>query len=229
MNSYHIHYKVSSTEVLDVRNFGCNLSFYTEMAVITQANFDQYYSKYIFSTNITQNLQLITNNENNIRYYWIKFISPLLFLCEQLYSSRSKVLIIICSLLGLSIAFYMFKVVSQSKIIFTMNLRDRPKNYFFIIEILHITHELNEFLTDMDLKLFNISKMKNKNNVLYLIMLLILSGDINLNPGPVKRHQTKDEKFEVPNSKGLHFMHLNINSLPPKTNCATLLNAQTLQ
>ena len=50
MNSYLIHYKVSSTEVLDVRNFGCNLSFYTEMAVITQANFDQYYSKYIFNT-----------------------------------------------------------------------------------------------------------------------------------------------------------------------------------
>ena len=44
-------------------------------------------------------------------------------------------------------------------------------------------------------------------------MILILSGDIELNPGPVNRHQTKKEDFEVFNNKGLHFMHLNINSL----------------
>ena len=44
-------------------------------------------------------------------------------------------------------------------------------------------------------------------------MILILSGGIKLNPGPVNRHQIKKEDFEVFNKKGLHFMHLNINSL----------------
>ena len=58
--------------------------------------------------------------------------------------------------------------------------------------------------------------MRNKNNHLYLKMLLILSGDINLNPGPVNIHQIKDHKFEVFTRKGLHFIHLNINSLLPK-------------
>ena len=47
-------------------------------------------------------------------------------------------------------------------------------------------------------------------------MLLILSGDINLNPGPVNRHQIKYHKFEVFTRKGLHFIHLNINSLLTK-------------
>ena len=47
-------------------------------------------------------------------------------------------------------------------------------------------------------------------------MLLILSSDINLNPGPANRHQIKDHKFEAFTRKGLHFIHLNINSLPPK-------------
>ena len=47
-------------------------------------------------------------------------------------------------------------------------------------------------------------------------MLLILSGDINLNPGPANRHQIKYHKFEVFTRKGLHFIHLNINSLLPK-------------
>ena len=61
-----------------------------------------------------------------------------------------------------------------------------------------------------------ISKMKCKSNYLYLKMALVLSGDISLNPGPVTRHQTNDPKFEVFNGKGLHLIHLNINSLLPK-------------
>ena len=47
-------------------------------------------------------------------------------------------------------------------------------------------------------------------------MLSILSGDINLNPGPANRQQIKDHKFKVFTRKGLHFIHLNINSLLPK-------------
>ena len=47
-------------------------------------------------------------------------------------------------------------------------------------------------------------------------MLLILSGDINLNPRPANRHQIKDHNIEVFTRKGLHFIHRNINSLLPK-------------
>ena len=72
---------------------------------------------------------------------------------------------------------------------------------------------MNAFLANMHFKLFTISKMKSKYNRLYLKMILILSGDIGLNPGPVKRHQIKKEDFEVFNNKGLHFIHININSL----------------
>ena len=59
--------------------------------------------------------------------------------------------------------------------------------------------------------------MKNKYNRLYLKMILILSGDIELNSGPIDRNQIKKEDFEVFNNKGLHFMHLNINGLLNKT------------
>ena len=44
-------------------------------------------------------------------------------------------------------------------------------------------------------------------------MILILSGDIELKPGPVDWKKTKKEDFEVFNNKGLHFMHLNTNGL----------------
>ena len=44
-------------------------------------------------------------------------------------------------------------------------------------------------------------------------MILILSGNIKLNPGVADWNQIKKEDFEVFNNKGLHFMHLNISSL----------------
>ena len=47
-------------------------------------------------------------------------------------------------------------------------------------------------------------------------MILMLSGDIELNPGPVNRNQIKKEDFEVFNNKELHFMQLNINGLLKK-------------
>ena len=61
-------------------------------------------------------------------------------------------------------------------------------------------------------------------------MILILSGDIELNPGPVDRNETKKEDFEVFNNKGLHFMYLNVNGLLNNlTNGAILLEAPMLQ
>ena len=52
-----------------------------------------------------------------------------------------------------------------------------------------------------------------KNNRLYLKVILIFPGNIELNPVLLNRHQIKKENFKVFDNKGLHFMHLNINSL----------------
>ena len=48
-------------------------------------------------------------------------------------------------------------------------------------------------------------------------MLLLLSGDISLNSGPV--HQDKlqcSNEWNIFKNRGLHFIHLNINSLLPE-------------
>ena len=43
------------------------------------------------------------------------------------------------------------------------------------------------------------------------------SGDVTLNPGPVQiSPAVKDNTWEPLNKKGLHFLHININSLPSK-------------
>ena len=48
-------------------------------------------------------------------------------------------------------------------------------------------------------------------------MLLLLSGDISLNPGPFSNPQLfKEEEWRAFSNRGLHLIHLNINSLLPK-------------
>ena len=186
-----------------------------EMAEITYPHFDQHYSKYIFRNSINHNLQRAAGNGDNIKFYWINFITSLLFLYKQFYDSKLKVIIIISSLMHLSISHNALSV-SFNSVSIIVNLKNSPTNEFFTIEILNITYKINEFSTNMHFKLLTMSKMKCKSNHLYLKMALILSGDINLNPGPVARHQLNNPKFEAFNNKGLHLIHLNVNSLLPK-------------
>ena len=54
----------------------------------------------------------------------------------------------------------------------------------------------------------------HKNHFLYLKLILLLSGDISLKPGPIQNDHLKEnwKKLET----GLNFIRLNINSLLPK-------------
>ena len=137
----------------------------------------------------------------------------LLFLYKKLYNRSSKVLFVIISLIQFTTVFHSLNVVCHSKSNLNTSLRNYPIKEFFTTEVLRITYKINEFSADMHFKLFTISKMKNKYNRLYLRMILILSGDIKLNPGSLDGNQIKKENFEVFNNKRLHFMHLNINGL----------------
>ena len=98
---------------------------------------------------------------------------------------------------------------------FIRSLKTCTKSEFFTIETVPITNKINELFSETNFKLFSVSKMKNKN-YFYFKMLLILSGDVNLNPGPVKKHHIKEHKFEVFTRKRLHLIHLDINSALPK-------------
>ena len=54
------------------------------------------------------------------------------------------------------------------------------------------------------------------NNSSFIHILLILSGDITLNPGPVYNNQSLDvNEWNVFRSKGIQLIHLNVNSLLP--------------
>ena len=84
-----------------------------------------------------------------------------------------------------------------------------------------------------DLVFFSISKLQYRNYNSYFNLLLLLSGDIGLNPGPPQNNQLQPQsEWSVFNSRVLHFIHLNVNSLLPQIdelrNIAKLSNAAVI-
>ena len=207
VNKNHFNCKSFTTDILDIKSIRYNCG---EMAQITYAHFYQHYSKYIFRNSMSHNLQRAKENGDNIKFYWINFITSLLFLCKQFYHPKLKVIVIISRLIHLVIS-YNALTLSVNSVSVIINLKNSPPKEYFTIEVLRTTYKINKFPTNMHFKLISISKVKCKGNHLYLKMPLLLSGDINLNPGPATIHQLNDPKFEAFNNKGLQLIHLNIN------------------
>ena len=88
------------------------------------------------------------------------------------------------------------------------------KKYFFTIKSIQESNYINEELLKTNLCLMVMSKIKFKNHSNFYQLLLMLSGDINPNPGP--QEPQIENVWEIFNKKGLHFLHININSLLPK-------------
>ena len=66
---------------------------------------------------------------------------------------------------------------------------------------------------------FNITKqlrIKRKKCLKFYHLLILLSGDVSLNPGPCQYLPDNDSKFEPFRKCGLHFIHMNVNSLLSK-------------
>ena len=55
--------------------------------------------------------------------------------------------------------------------------------------------------------------MNYKDHIKFFRLILLLSRDINLNPGPTQTSQSRSAFKE----RGLYFVHLNINGLPSNT------------
>ena len=82
------------------------------------------------------------------------------------------------------------------------------------MKISKILNQYSSFFSSSYFNLFAISKLKYRGHPMFFHMLLLLSGDIHPNPGPHETHIGKMwEPFE---KRGLHLLHININSLLSK-------------
>ena len=90
---------------------------------------------------------------------------------------------------------------------------------FYSLDYIRTCIKLHETCLLSQLSILTISKLKSiDNNKSFYCLILILPGDISLNPGLVYYYQPPNlkewDKFEI---KGLHLLHLIVNSLLPKT------------
>ena len=85
---------------------------------------------------------------------------------------------------------------------------------FFLIELIKICDDLNNENQYRCLQLSCLNQIKcHKNHFLNLKLILLLSGDISLNPEPIQDSHLK-ENLKTFRNRGLHFIHSN--SLLPK-------------
>ena len=86
---------------------------------------------------------------------------------------------------------------------------------FFSVEVLDLCYHLHHSYPHYEDCFIAISVLKYKNYSKFYQMLLLLAGDISLNPGPTPKSISQSfwKPFE---NKGLQFLHLNINSILPK-------------
>ena len=68
---------------------------------------------------------------------------------------------------------------------------------------------------EMNFILFTIYDSKCKNQSKYFTLILLLSGDISLNPEPPHNSQIDGLSWNVFDKMGLHFLHVNVNSILP--------------
>ena len=68
----------------------------------------------------------------------------------------------------------------------------------------------------MNFILFKIYDSKCKNQSKYFTFILLLSGDISLNPEPPHNSEIDGLSWNVFDKKGLQFLHVNVNSILPE-------------
>ena len=85
---------------------------------------------------------------------------------------------------------------------------------FFTLDSIYICEELVSFHSSLLCKFCTISKFKVINSKSFRRILLILSGDISSNPGPVYNSRPScSNDWNVFKAKGIHLIHLNVNNL----------------
>ena len=98
------------------------------------------------------------------------------------------------------------------------DLKDCSKFEFYHAESVKLQDNLGIINRNTNLDFFAISKLRNKpaHFLKFYQILLILSGDISLNPGPCQTRLNDDKTWDPLKTKCLHLCHLNVNSLLSK-------------
>ena len=165
-----------------------------------------------------------TNNLNDeaISYVQDYYLVYLFFLIINLLKitivkKRNMLLILTCFILQIAVVSVVVRD-SDNVICGESQLECCSKSAFFLNESIAICNKITAKNLDTDLKFYMLSNLilNDKKQWKVLRFLLILSGDISLNPGPPIDLTASNESWKVFSKRGFHMVHVNINSLFPK-------------
>ena len=159
-------------------------------------------------------------------YIYTKNINPVLFLflifhilkLKRTKQTGSNIFFLTNVLLMLSFFRYLRNTKNDNKVLIDSQLKKCSDNSFFSVKLLKLFDKINDFHQKTYFFILAISKINHKNRFSFLMYVLLLSGDISRNPGPTQNQNTEqpDSIWQPFQKRGLHMMHLNINSLLPK-------------
>ena len=145
---------------------------------------------------------------------WIIFPVTFLFLlvwCKQ--KSDKKVKNFLLFLMCITFLFRKYKNFSD----FCNAVSTCTRSEFFASEFMNVCDDFQFSVTRMNNAFYSVSKVKYRNLNSYFHLLILLLGDTSLNAGPTHQHKLQClNEWNIFKSRGLHFIHLNINVLLPK-------------
>ena len=146
------------------------------------------------------------------------FFLVIIFVISRVFNRKQREYLKICYLAIFLIVIYTLKFQVEDG--FPLNFTSLQKcspNEFFNLETM-TCHYIQHMTLHKNLVCLAITNLKYKDYNNFYQFLLLLSGDVSLNPGPVQISPAVNVNIWEPlNKKGLHFLHININSLLPKT------------
>ena len=180
-----------------------------ELYILSTSNFnriDRFKHKIALKHNFQSNNFSQPNHDNEFTFYFIKVALSLMFGLKQFTRTRTK-LFTFFLLTQFSISYFLFKTLNQNKL--QKSLKRYSKGDFFTIESLKTNEKISITRQEFCLNPLTLREMNCDDHIKFFRLIQMLSGDINLNPGPTQISKT----WPVFKKQRFHFVRLNINSL----------------
>ena len=176
-----------------------------EIYTLSTSNFnriDRFKQKIALKHNFQSNNFSQPNHDKEFTFYFIKVALSLVFGLKQFTKTQTK-LFAFFLLSEISLSFFLFKTLNENEL--QKSLKSAVKKTFVTIESLKLNKNISTTRQELNLNLLILKEMNCKDHAEFFRLILLLSGDINLNLDPTQISKTwsvlKNEDFILFSSK----------------------------
>ena len=176
-----------------------------EIYTLSTSNFnriDCFKQKIALKHNFQSNNFSQPNHDKEFTFYFIKVAWSLVFRLKQFTKTQTK-LFAFFLLSQILLSFFLLKTLNENEL--QKSVKSTVKETFVTIESLKINENIFTTRQELNLNLLTLKEMNCKDHAKFFRLILLLYGDINLNPGPSQISKTwsvlKNEDFILFSSK----------------------------